>query len=84
MRLVKPIREERGNKMSWTSILKRPRQMGVRFKVDGKNYQLMDEQLQELKREMKDPYLQGNNKDRIKRIALRRVIRKFGLQPKSF
>lgn len=58
--------------------------MGVRFKVDGKNYQLMDEQLQELKREMKDPYLQGNNKDRIKRIALRRVIRKFGLQPKSF
>ena len=68
--------------MSWRNILKTIRVIGKVYTVDGKQYHFSPEHIEEYNKEFNNPYLQGKNVEMKKRIALRNVVRKFGLQPK--
>tara|TARA_R110001592_G_scaffold64636_6_gene198563 strand:+ start:6609 stop:6815 length:207 start_codon:yes stop_codon:yes gene_type:complete len=68
--------------MSWQEILKSIRAIGQRFTVDGKTYHLSPEQIEEYKKEYNNPHLSEKDSETKKRIALRNVVRKYGLNLK--
>ena len=68
--------------MSWKDIVKTIRAIGQRFTVDGKTYHLSPEQIEQYKKEYNNPHLSGRDSETKKRIALRNVVRKYGLNTK--
>ncbi len=69
--------------MSWKVVLKNKRKaIGMRYSVDGKTYQFSPEQVDEYKKEYNNPYLSSKDHNTKKRIALRNIVRRFGLQGK--
>jgi len=54
----------------------------MRYSVDGKTYQFSPEQVDEYKKEYNNPYLSSKDHNTKKRIALRNIVRRFGLQGK--
>tara|TARA_R110000850_G_scaffold82809_2_gene177731 strand:+ start:873 stop:1079 length:207 start_codon:yes stop_codon:yes gene_type:complete len=68
--------------MSWKEIVKTTRSVGQRFTVDGKSYHFSPEHIKEYKKEYNNPHLSSSDVETKKRIALRNVVRNFGLKPK--
>ena len=68
--------------MSWQEVVKTIRAIGQRFTIDGKIYHFSPEHIEEYKKEHNNPHLSGRDNETKKRIALRNVVRKYGLNPK--
>jgi len=69
--------------MNWKEILKTIQAIGQRYTVDGKIYHFAPEHIEEYKKELNNPYFrEGTPVEQKKRIALRNVVKKFGLQPR--
>jgi hypothetical protein len=68
--------------MSWQEVVKTIRAIGQRFTIDGKTYHFSPEHIEEYKKEQNNPHLSGRDNETKKRIALRNVVRKYGLNPK--